>query len=541
VARYFSGSPEDVSPPLFGPALDLGGGGADVDAAIQWMIDAARGCSDCPAEVDVVVLRASGADGYNGPILAMRGVNSVTTLVIPSRADAFDPAVEETVRRAEVVFFAGGDQAQYVGFFGGGPVQSAVESVYARGGGVGGTSAGMAIQADVVYDALSGSVTSAEALADPYDARIHFTEDLFSWRDLEATLTDTHFVTRDRMGRLMAFLARRVRDAGAEAFWGVAADEGTSVTVDRDGMARVMGRAAYFVLADHAPEVCEPGQPLTYGGFKIWKVPDGGTFDLRNRPSGGYYERSVQSGVLSSYPYSPGGEAAPDSGQPPEPPAGKEACGALRGRSEQEPRPVTFRWTLTASCGRAACTKTGVVTASTEPFCEIACAAEVPSEARTGEPVTFEGSAAPDHCDGPLVFAWEFGDGSFSGEPAPAHAYAVAGEYAWRFTASSGDDASCVREGMIRVEAAHPPVLAGASFLSGPFRVRLSGSGFQPGAAVFIGDDPAPWAGVVEKGPDVLVLKKGKPLKEKFPRGSPVRVRLRNPDGGEGVTSVTRP
>jgi hypothetical protein len=94
---------------------------------------------------------------------------------------------------------------------------------------------------------------------------------------------------------------------------------------------------------------------------------------------------------------------------------------------------------------------------------------------------------------------------------------------------------------MIRVEPAHPPVLTGASFLGGPFRVRLSGSGFQPGAAVFIGDDPAPWAGVAEKGPDALVLKKGKPLKEKFPRGRPVRVRLRNPDGGEGVTSVTRP
>ena len=38
--------------------------------------------------------------------------------------------------------------------------------------------------------------------------------------------------------------------------------------------------------------------PLTYSNYKIWKVPTGGTFDLKNRPTTGYYLRSVTNGVI---------------------------------------------------------------------------------------------------------------------------------------------------------------------------------------------------------------------------------------------------
>ncbi len=304
VTRYLTGSAADVTPALFGPAHDFGGGGTDVDPAIQWMIDEARGCTSCATKVDVVILRASGADGYNAPVFAMNGVDSVETLVITKRSDSDTTAVETTVSNAEVVFFAGGDQCNYTSLFKGTRVETAVEAVYARGGGVGGTSAGLAIQGEFVYDACTGSATSAAALADPYDRSISFTYDFFRWANLERTLTDTHFVARDRMGRLMAFLARQIQDGRAPSALGVAVDEATSVVVDETGLARVMGAGpAYFVLADHVPEVCVARTPLTYSGFKIWKVASGGTFDLRLRPTTGFYTRSVTSGVLSASPY----------------------------------------------------------------------------------------------------------------------------------------------------------------------------------------------------------------------------------------------
>src|SRR3954449_5376732 len=177
VTRYLTGNAADVVVPLAGPAHDFGGGGTDVDAALQWIIDQVRGCTSCSTKIDVVILRSSGSNGYNDYIYAMNGVDSVETLVITKAADANTAAVETTVKNAEVVFFAGGDQCDYVTLFKGTKVETAVESVYARGGGVGGTSAGTAIQGDFTYDACAGSVTSAQALANPYHRYITFTYD----------------------------------------------------------------------------------------------------------------------------------------------------------------------------------------------------------------------------------------------------------------------------------------------------------------------------------------------------------------------------
>ncbi|HEV2761648.1 MAG TPA: Type 1 glutamine amidotransferase-like domain-containing protein [Pyrinomonadaceae bacterium] len=304
VTRYLTGNGGDVAPALFGPAHDFGGGGTDVDAAIQWMIDQVRGCTSCATKVDVVILRSTGSNGYNDYIYAMNGVDSVETLVITSARDSNTAAVEATVRNAEVVFFAGGDQCDYVSNFKGTLVETAVESVYARGGGVGGTSAGAAVMGEFSYDACRGSVTSSQALLNPFHRYVTFTYDFFNWADTGDVIFDSHFVTRDRMGRTMAFVARQVRDGRATSALGVGVNEVTSVVVDKNGLARVFGSGpAYFVLADHVPEVCEPGTPLTYSDFKIWKVNAGGTFDLRNRPSTGFYTVSVNNGQLSGDPY----------------------------------------------------------------------------------------------------------------------------------------------------------------------------------------------------------------------------------------------
>jgi cyanophycinase len=304
VTRYLTGNAADVSPALAGPAHDFGGGGTDVDAALQWIIDQVRGCTSCATKVDVVILRSTGSNGYNDYIYAMNGVDSVETLVITKASDSNTAAVETTVRNAEVVFFAGGDQCDYVKNFKGTRVETAVESVYARGGGVGGTSAGLAIQGEFTYDACSGSATSSQTLLDPFRRDVTFTYDFFNWAHMEDVITDSHFVTRDRMGRTLAFLARQIRDGRASSALAMAVDEATSVVVDKNGLAQVIGDGtAYFILADHVPEVCERRTPLTYSNYKIWKVPAGGTYNLANRPTTGFYLISVTSGTLSGDPY----------------------------------------------------------------------------------------------------------------------------------------------------------------------------------------------------------------------------------------------
>ena len=120
--RYFLGDTVDVRPSpsfevrpsLAGPVLSLGGGGPDVDDAIQWMINQVRGSTNSGTKVNVVVLRTNGNHDYNRLIYAMKGVNSVETLLIRNRQEANKAEIYEKVRNADVIFFAGGDQCQYI-------------------------------------------------------------------------------------------------------------------------------------------------------------------------------------------------------------------------------------------------------------------------------------------------------------------------------------------------------------------------------------------------------------------------------------------
>jgi cyanophycinase len=312
VIHYLSGNAEDVRPPLKGPALYLAGGGGDIDEGYQWMIDQARGCTNCETKVDVVVLCAACADSYNDYFQTMKGVDSVESLVITTPDASNTADVERKVKNAEVIFFSGGDQCNYVKNFKGTLVEEAVKSVYDRGGSVGGTSAGLAIQGQYSFDACVEKsdpepdvmLNSKVALADPYGSRISITRDFFHWKDLENTITDTHFKQRDRIGRLLTFLARLVQDKVSGSMLGIGVDAKTAVALNSSGMGTVMGNGpAWFILADHAPEVCVKGKPLTYKNFKIWRKLKGETFDLRHRPTDGFYLRSVVDGLITEDPY----------------------------------------------------------------------------------------------------------------------------------------------------------------------------------------------------------------------------------------------
>lgn len=88
-----------------------------------------------------------------------------------------------------------------------------------------------------------------------------------------------------------------------------------------------------------------------------------------------------------------------------------------------------------------------------------------------------------------------------------------------------------------------PPVITEVKALTvpgKPFRIRISGTNLQAGAQVFIGADATPWPNVKYKNATRIVLKKGKTLKSRFPKGVPVTIRVVNPDGGEATATFTR-
>jgi len=306
LTRYSSGSGDDVRPRLHGPALILaGGGGADLTPAYQLAIDRVRGCSDCDRKLDVVVLRASGAEGYNSFFMGLKGVSSVVSLVITDRESSSRPDVVRDVRNAEVIFFAGGDQCQYIRWIKGTPVEAAVKSVYRRGGAVGGTSAGLAIQGEIAYDACPDqSAVSADVLKDPFSVDVSLSRGFFEWPPLRDVITDTHFQKRDRMGRLLVFLARAIDERKESRVVGFGVNENAIAIMDAKGKATVFGTGPVNVIvADHRAEVLARATPLTYRAFKIWHFDAGQTIDLDHLPATGFRTIDVVDGKLSGDPY----------------------------------------------------------------------------------------------------------------------------------------------------------------------------------------------------------------------------------------------
>ncbi len=279
------------------PSLVLMGGGPDVDAAFQWMIRRAGGGN-------FVVIRASGTDAYNPYVFAMGGVSSVETIVIPSRAAANDPFVIARIQGAEALFIAGGDQSDYVKYWQGTPVQAAIEALASKNTPIGGTSAGLSVMGKYAFTALNGSITSAQALANPYDRAVTLGRDVLRLPDLGGLITDQHFDTRDRMGRLLTFMARIVNDGWAGSVHGIGVDVETALLVADGSATRVGTGAAYFLSTVGLPQVCRPKTALTYRNISTERLAGGGSFDLRNWASydGGTtkYAVSAVGGVLSS-------------------------------------------------------------------------------------------------------------------------------------------------------------------------------------------------------------------------------------------------
>lgn len=253
------GSASDVSTTTTAGAV-LMGGSTDVDEAIEWMIAKSGGG-------DFVVLRATGGAAYNDYIYNLGTVNSVETLLIDSRLKANDAITEATIRNAEAVFIAGGDQYDYVSFWKDTKVEAALNYLAnTKKVPVGGTSAGCAIQGKYYYTAQNGTIRSEEALANPFDRRVTIQRNNFLDNDyLDNTITDTHYDDPDRRGRHLTFMARMRTDYNISPR-GIGVDEKTAVCIDQYGKARVYGYGYAFFLQESGgtPERCTSRRSLDW-------------------------------------------------------------------------------------------------------------------------------------------------------------------------------------------------------------------------------------------------------------------------------------
>ncbi len=294
----------------------LMGGGTDVDAAFKWMIERSGGG-------DVVILRASGTDAYNGYVNGLGNVNSVETLLINSRELANNDTVAYIIRNAEMVFIAGGDQSDYMHYWKGTKTEKALNYLLTeKKAPVGGTSAGCAILGGFYYSGETGGLTSAQALANPYDANITlYNNDFLKAPFLQNVITDQHYLTRGREGRSLVFLGRINKDWKIAARC-IAVDERTAVCIDKNGKAQVFGdysasrpySYAYFISSDagRQPEQLEAFKRVTWDNgqkaISVYEIPasvnGGGNFNVANfnadeATGGKWYAWWIDNGILN--------------------------------------------------------------------------------------------------------------------------------------------------------------------------------------------------------------------------------------------------
>ena len=373
---FYVGEPEKPIPALVRattPSYVIMGGGPDVDQAFQWLIQRAGIKPGTGGRF--VIIRARGTEAYNPYIYysdansgtsalppvdqdgwvggAYLGLSSVETLVIPSVNAANDPTVNKIVARADVVFIAGGDQSDYIKFWKNTQLDWTLQALANKKVPIGGTSAGLAVLGQFDFAALNGTVTSAQALSNPFNRYMSLDPTpqtlnsttptstaggFITPSPLFNTILDSHLDTRDRMGRLVTFVSRLIGPyngagcsggilvpkesrnlsstprgdiiargigVGVEAALLVSGDGGASTPI----MATLVtnpttttSSAAYFLLPQDYPAQCVEGKPLSGVTTQVVKVDKSKpTFNMSTW-SGGYasytYTLSVDNGVM---------------------------------------------------------------------------------------------------------------------------------------------------------------------------------------------------------------------------------------------------
>jgi cyanophycinase len=298
--KYFriGNAADSTATPRAGFALM--GGGAQQQAAFRFLCERTSGG-------DFLILRASTADAdaqqENEEIKALCPLNSVATIVFAGRDDSADPRLLEIIHRAETIFLAGGDQSNYVRFWQDTPVEDALNGHIAAGKPIGGSSAGLAVLGEFSFSSMIDTIHSPEALANPYGNKVTLSRDFLRIPLLAGTITDTHFAKRDRMGRLIVFLARILEDGWADRPRAIAVEENSAVLLESGGSATVVGKApAYFLEATQKPRVCRSGTPLGMPAVSVHRTLPGGIFDVKKWTGrdGDDYQISAESGALKT-------------------------------------------------------------------------------------------------------------------------------------------------------------------------------------------------------------------------------------------------
>ena len=248
------------------------GGGTTPDEALDEIFAYLEGRSD--PRVVVMTVATEDADGasskYNG-LFRKKNVKHVEMVDVDLREHAFNEASVEKVRRADVIYFTGGDQLNVTALLGGSPLDEVLHERLDNGVMIAGTSAGAAMMSSSMI--ISGSSDSPPSVGSVEIAP--------GMSLVEGVMIDTHFSQRGRHGRLLTAIAHYPQVLG------VGIDENTAAVI-QDGKLKVAGEGVVTVFdasdmkySDLVEQ--EKGDTVAMFDVKIHVLPSEYIFDLKSR------------------------------------------------------------------------------------------------------------------------------------------------------------------------------------------------------------------------------------------------------------------
>jgi cyanophycinase len=211
-------------PQLAGGALVIVGGGGMPKEISEKFMELAGG-PDAP----IVVLPTANPDAgresqREGAYLTRLGFKKVTVLPQTSQDEVESGAFEEALKTAKGVWFGGGRQWRFVDAYSGSKAEALFRELLARGGVIGGSSAGATIQAD--YLVRGSPLGNEEMMVEGYERGLGF---------LPGVAVDQHFSQRKRFLDMTSLMRRHPQ------LLGIGIDEATALVV-QGKIGEVMGR-----------------------------------------------------------------------------------------------------------------------------------------------------------------------------------------------------------------------------------------------------------------------------------------------------------
>jgi cyanophycinase len=230
--------------PERGTVIVVGGGAMSPELYARF-IQAAGG----PDALIIDVPNAGGGTAYGDDAAGARnlrraGARNVHVLFTTDRAVANSDSFVAALKRAGGVWFEGGRQYHLVDAYAGTKTEQAFHDVLARGGVVGGSSAGATILGEFL---VRGAPSNDNRIMDypGYEKAFAF---------LRGVAIDQHVVARERLPDLADSIMPKY-----PRLLGMSEDEGTAWVV-RGDTATIVGRDKAFVYGGHDPN--DPGKPF---------------------------------------------------------------------------------------------------------------------------------------------------------------------------------------------------------------------------------------------------------------------------------------